>query len=258
MRVLRKCRRVVCMIFWTLFSALRALPSILKREKWSGVSSMTGEVGRWCRGILSICNIRLVVHGDAAQGAGALIVSNHTGYVDIPVHASVFPIRFAPKAELKDTPVFGWLARLSRPVWVDRKSRMGSGKCAAEFAATLEHGISLLVYPEGTTSDGTKLLPFKTGPFEPAVKEDRSVLPVLTFYSVPEGEEHPGWFDDSEMTAHIRRFLGISEIRADLYILPPVSPGGMDRKTFSLHVRSLMEEAKERIMEERKQEKIFP
>ena len=249
MGFLRKTGRMAGIFFWTLAVFIFSLPASCRKRKWDAVMAMTEKTSFWCRGLLKICNIDLVIHGDKEQSKGALIVSNHTGYVDILTHAAAFPIRFAPKAELKNTPLFGFLASLSHPVWVDRKNRMESGKCAEEFLATLEHKIPLLVYPEGTTGDGKGLLPFKTGSFAPSVKGSFPVLPVLTFYSVPEGEEDPKWYDDTEMTVHIWKFLGISKIRADLYILPPLLPGTMDRKTFAISVHDEMAKAHKEILE---------
>lgn len=251
MRVLRKIRRIASLLIWTVFTVFHSLKASLHKDKWTAVRLMTKKVNFWCRGLLRICNIELVIHGDPEKAKGCLIVSNHLGYVDILTHAAVFPIRFAPKAELKKTFLFGSLTAMSHPVWVDRKKRMGASACAEEFLATLEHSVALLVYPEGTTSNGTTLLPFKTGPFEPAVKGNYPILPVLTFYTVPEGEFEPGWFDDTEMTTHIWRFLGISKIRADVYILPEICPGNMDRKTFSSFVRNEMVKVYEKIRMEK-------
>ena len=251
MRTLRKTTRIIKVIFWTLFSFFFSLKASRKKEKWAAVSAMTEKVSCWCRGLLKICDIELVIHGDAQKSRGALIVSNHSGYVDILTHAAAFPIRFAPKAELRKAPVFGFLTAMSHPVWVDRKNRMRSAECAAEFLATLEHKIPLLVYPEGTTSDGKNLLPFKTGPFEPAVKGNFPILPVLTFYSVPEGEFSPGWFDDTEMTDHIWKFLGIKKIRADIYILPEISvEEGSDRKILAEKVFAVMTEKYKELQKE--------
>lgn len=251
MRILRKTARITGIIFWSIFAILLSLPASCRKRKWDAVKDMTEKTSFWCRGLLKICNIKLHIHGDPELAKGALIVSNHTGYVDILTHAAAFPIRFAPKAELKNAFLFGFIASLSHPVWVDRKNRMNSGRCADEFLATLEHKIPLLVYPEGTTGNGKTLLPFKTGSFAPAVKGAYPILPVLTFYTVPEGESDPGWFDDTEMLFHIWKFLGISRIKADLYILPPIHPENMDRKTFAEFVHNEMDKTHKKLLEEK-------
>lgn len=252
MRILRKIIRLFAILIWSLYAVLSSLTASFRKNKWDAIAAMTEKVNFWCKGIMKICNIRLHIHGNTETAKGVLIVSNHCGYVDILTHAATFPIRFAPKAELKNAILFGPITALSHPVWVNRKNKMQSGKCVAEFMETLEHKISLLVYPEGTTGDNTTLLPFKTGPFEVAIQGAYPVLPILTFYSVDKGEAEPGWFDNSEMTTHIWKFLGIKEITAHLYILPVLHPGSMDRKEFSIHVREEMLKAHTKILQEQK------
>ena len=101
MRFLRKITRLVKIFFWTLYTVLLCIPASCRKNKWETIKAMAHKVNFWSRGLLKICNISLEVHGNAEDAKGVLIVSNHTGYADILIHAAVFPIRFAPKAELK-------------------------------------------------------------------------------------------------------------------------------------------------------------
>ena len=120
---------------------------------------------------------------------GGLIVSNHTGYVDILVHAAVLPIRFASKSSIRSWPLLGWFLRTGRPIWVDRSSPRKSKLVAQQFKDNMDHGLSLLVYPEGTSTDGESgILKFKSTPFAAAIDGDKPVLPTLIRY-----RKTPGW-----------------------------------------------------------------
>jgi 1-acyl-sn-glycerol-3-phosphate acyltransferase len=108
----------------------------------------------------------------------------------------------------------------------------------------MRRGISLLVYPEGTSSDGKNgLLPFKSTPFAAAIESGAEIVPTLIFYRErPENSPPAAWFGDISFGAHVWRSLGIKRIDADLYILKKesISPGE-DRKTAASRIHDAME-----------------
>ena len=133
---------------------------------------------------------------------------------------------------------------LNRPVWIDRKSRQKSKEAAEEMEATMQNGISMLVYPEGTSTDGQPgLLPFKATPFEAAAELALPIQPTLLFYEgVPKQTEPLAWYGDQELLPHVWRILGLKEIKMRVYVLPVVHPEpGEDRKALALRVHDLME-----------------
>ena len=103
---------------------------------------------------------------------GMLIVSNHQSYVDVLLHASLFPIRFTPKKEIKYWPILGFYLGISRPLWVDRKNRQKSAAMVEEIHRTLADGVSLLIYPEALPAMANTVY-------------CRSKLPVLKPLSAP-------------------------------------------------------------------------
>ncbi len=238
----RKTYRIVRLIVWFLFMAMRAFFTRLGKspEQIARLASLDTE--RWARGILNILNIQLTVHGEIPDSSrGVLIVSNHLGYLDIIVHASLMGVRFAPKKEIRSWPFLGWYVGLSCPVWIDRKSPAKSKQTLAEFEKTLELGIPLIVYPEGTSTDGLHgLRPFKSTPFAAALNDNRPLMQIITIYTVPEGAMNPAWFGDQELLPHLWELLGIRQIRADIHVSPLIFPEGNDRKSLAEKTRGIM------------------
>ncbi len=108
---------------------------------------------RWCLRLLSILGVELRVHG-ALRGGPVFLVANHVSWLDIPVIAAARPCHFLSKAEVARWPVIGWLARSVGTLFI-RRGGGESRQKAEEIRAHLARGRSILVFPEGTTTDGT-------------------------------------------------------------------------------------------------------
>ena len=247
MKTFRKFYRILLMLPWLLYMALESLPVTLRRKKYEAVSGMALKVRKWGKGLMKIFNIHIHCHGEnplaGEKREGMLIVSNHLGYVDVFVHGALFGIRFAPKAEIRKWPLLGLYTSFVHPVWVDRSSKMKSKKCVEEFRATLENGVPLIVYPEGTSTEGKEVLPFKSSLFDIVTDGKSRILPVVTRYRVEEGEDTPCWFGDISMGRHLWDFLGIKRIDADIYILPPVQATTDDRKVLACQLQEQIADA---------------
>lgn len=227
--------------------------SRLGKSYWRKVALGAFWAGVWARGAAAITGVKVVVHGKIPESSGKLVVSNHLGYLDVLAHASVFKIRFAPKEEIKNWFLFGILVSLGSPVWIDRKSPRKSREYAEIFRETLEHEIALLVYPEGTSSDGRHgLLPFKSTPFA-ALPEKCEILPTLLFYrETPENSAPGAWFGDVGFLRHIWGVLGLKKILINMVIMPEIlSLPGEQRKELAFRVHAAMTKEYE------KYEKLF-
>ena len=176
---------------------------------------------------------------------GMLIVSNHQSYVDVLLHASLFPIRFTPKKEIKYWPILGFYLGISRPLWVDRKNRQKSAEMVEEIHRTLADGVSLLVYPEGTTSDGEHgLLPFKSTSFATVIGTNFKIQPIITEYLREDDNWNAAWYGDQTLLPHAWKFIGRKRIRVVVTALEPITPlPGEDRKALTARVEKLMNEA---------------
>lgn len=115
----------------------------------------------WHRGVCLVLGLRVRVVGLPVHAQQAVYVSNHVSHFDIPVIGSVLRAAFVAKAEMAKWPVAAFMARLQQTVFISRESRDGP-KVAQRIAAEISAGRSLLLFPEGTTSDGSTVAPFKS------------------------------------------------------------------------------------------------
>ena len=243
MRTLRRIYRVIALFFWGTWHGIYCLPIRYLYKKDRSIKRMALQTRIWGGGIVKILGIRTVLHGnpEAYQKTGGLVVANHQSYVDIFLHASVFGLRFTPKKEIKSWPVLGWYTDMTRPIWVDRDSKQASGALMEQFRETLRNKVPLIIYPEGTTSDGRSgLKEFKTTPFETVCGTDIPVQPIISIYRPVEGDMHPAWYGDATFMPHLWALLGNRRSVADVYILPLIYPEGRNRKQLAKAVREAM------------------
>ncbi len=128
----------------------------------------------WHKIIAKLLGFKIQVTGELAKDRPLLIVSNHSSWADIVVLSSLSEVSFIAKAEVRDLPLFGWFAVLQRSVFVDRTRRHNSSHQANSIAARLTKGDAMVLFAEGTTSDGNRVLPFKStlfGAAQLALKE---------------------------------------------------------------------------------------
>ena len=137
----------------------------------------------WSRFLLRVLGIRLVVQVRPEQeNVRGVMVSNHSSWVDIFAANAVQAVRFISKSEIRDWPILGALVTFAGTLYVERGNRSRISQTNEEIRAAVESGDLVGFYPEGTTTDGTCLLPFKTNLFQPAVEFGMMVYPVAVVY----------------------------------------------------------------------------
>lgn len=114
------------------------------------------------RQVCRLIGVRVKVEGGLARGAPVLLIANHASWLDIPVVSAAAPVSFIAKQEVAGWPFVSWLAKLQRTVFVDRTRRTQVGDTTGEMIARLAAGDNLVLFAEGTSSDGGRVLPFKT------------------------------------------------------------------------------------------------
>ncbi len=203
---------------------------------------------RWCR---LIFGITVRVRGTRSLNRPTLFVCNHTSYVDVTVLASVVPACFIAKADVASWPLFGLLARLQRTVFVERRTGRAADQRDA-IAGRLARGDSLFLFPEGTTADGMRVLPFKSALFSAAQIEipgrDVIVQPVSIAYTGLDGmplgrgfKPFVAWYGDMAMASHLFDLAGLGRITVDLIFHPPVARETFpSRKALSMHCQDVV------------------
>ena len=185
---------------------------------------------RRCAGLLGF---ELRTHGTLSATRPTLFVCNHVTYLDIVTLGATLPASFVAKAEVAGWPFFGLLAKLQRSVFVDRRPRSTAGQRDA-MQTRLESGDNLILFPEGTSGNGSRVLPFKSALFSVAEREvgggPLTVQPVSVAYSaidgLPTGRAHMpriAWYGDMGMAGHIWNALGLGRISVDIVLHEPTS-----------------------------------
>ncbi|MBA4130559.1 MAG: 1-acyl-sn-glycerol-3-phosphate acyltransferase [Hyphomicrobium sp.] len=189
------------------------------------------------RKVCRILGIRLHIEGAVAKDTPVLLVSNHTSWLDIPVLSAVAPVSFVAKSEVGRWPFVSALARLQRTVFVDRTRRVAVGDTANEMAERLAQGDTLVLFAEGTSTDGNRVLPFKSSLFGAAKPSGNSNAPnppivvqtVAIVYArvhgIPLGRaDRPfvGWYGDMDMQSHAWELLQAGPLDVVIRISPPV------------------------------------
>jgi 1-acyl-sn-glycerol-3-phosphate acyltransferase len=186
-----------------------------------------------------------VVGARPAGKDGALILANHTGWMDIVIFSAVMPLSFVAKSEVASWPFFGTLARLQRTVFVARARRSQTGAARDDIRDRLLAGDTLVLFPEGTSSDGNTVLPFKSallGAAEAQMEDGRHVMvqPVSTAYTgihgIPMGRENRplyAWYGDMELVPHLWEALKAGPLDVVVEFHPPLSLDAMDRKALA-------------------------
>ena len=174
----------------------------------------------------------LTVHGAPDRRRPVLYVCNHLSYLDIIVLGAVVPANFVSKAEVVDWPVIGWMSRLNDTLLIDRQVRGMRAQCAS-LRRHLEAGNSLILFPEGTSSGGNSMLPFRSSLFDVASAsyggEPIRVQPVSLAYTRLNGcpvtrwqRPYFAWYGDMPLAAHLWCCLGLGRAGVDLVFHEPV------------------------------------
>ncbi len=245
MALIRTFYKLTAIVLWSLLLVPMTFPFRLCGKR--GLKQVTAITRLWLRGAARIANLKVKVHGSLPE-QGALIVSNHLSYVDGIVEGGLLKLRWATRSDVARWPLVGLLVASSGTVWVDRTTKSASKKTLDEFVYTLRSGFCLLVWPEGTSTDGTDgLLPFKSTAFEAAVAAGVPAYPMLINYADPSIL----WYGEMTLLPHLCKILAMPKIDAELHVLEAVHPQGMDRKEFAEHVRQVMEREYKQIVRPR-------
>ncbi len=239
----RAARRFVFVAIWTLIAipiqaALVALPGRANH----------GFARTYHRVLCRLIGLRIQVVGKTPVGGSVLYAANHTSWLDILVLGAVLDARFVSKGDVAAWPVIGWVARLGGTVFVSR-TRGRTGDEAQAMRARLAGGESLVLFPEGTSSDGTRVLPFRSS-FLSVADAAVSVQPVSLVYDRLGGlpacrRDRPlfAWYGDMDIASHFWRLARRPGARATILLHAPINPADYsDRKALTAAVGGIVAE----------------
>ena len=213
-----------------------AAPSFGGRKRGAG-----RHLQRLCRRLLAVFEIR--VHLLGAVPTDGLIVCNHLGYLDILVLGAAIPAVFVAKREVASWPVFGWFARKSGTIFVRRERRADSGQAASAICAALRTGVPVVLFPEGTSSGGEGVLPFKSSLLAPP--GGVRVVAAALAYALEPGDGDPAeeisYWKGMRLLPHLLGVLAKRRIRAVLVLDPPREPR-TGRKELAVSLRGRVQQ----------------
>lgn len=205
------------------------------------------------RVVLKALGVRVHVHGAPDPHRPLLILANHASWLDIPVIGSLSPLFFVAKSEVASWPLVGLLAKFQRTVFVDRQRRQATADVNREIAERLVDGDPVVLFPEGTSGDGNRVLPFRTA-LVGAVRDVFSthdavvVQPLVIAYTRLQGmpmgrnKRHlAAWYGDMELAPHLLAVLRAGAIDVDVTFAPPLRlDASHDRKSVTREAEDIV------------------
>nr|CAA6829444.1 MAG: 1-acyl-sn-glycerol-3-phosphate acyltransferase (EC [uncultured Thiotrichaceae bacterium] len=188
----------------------------------------------WLGGIVRILGGRVSVYGTPAN-RGVMMVCNHISWLDIPLLGGESSIRFLSKQEVKAWPVIGWLATQAGTLYIERGRRGAAQEAADSISDSLRNGEVVMVFPEGTTSDGAEVLPFHARLFASVIDADAAVQPVAIRYRDASGvlSELVPYLDDVSLWHNLLGILAQAHMDIEVHYLPPFKVAGQSRKALA-------------------------
>lgn len=188
-----------------------------------------------CRNAFRILGMRFEVTGTPMAGRGA-VVANHTSWLDIFSLNAAKRIYFVSKSEVASWPGIGWLARATGTVFIERNPALARAQTEV-FQDRMLAGHKLLFFPEGTSTDGLQVLPFKTTLFQsffaPELRDEIQIQPVAVIYHAPVGMDHRfyGWWGSMEFGAHLLATLAPAHSGSvEVVYCPPLKVTDFDNR----------------------------
>ncbi len=213
---------------------------------WLEHSDRANWLHRSCNKLLR--RLRIDAQYRGLRPARGLVCSNHLSYLDIPVYAAAVPCVFVAKAEVARWPLIGFFARAAGTIFIDRGSRASTEEVARRIMAVLDAGIPVLLFPEGTSTDGSVVLRFHPSLLEPATRLGAEMTAAAVGYHASGGTERQiCWYGDASLLPHVLRTLGQAGLAAEVEFFPERDPF-TERKMAALGLRERVEAIRRRML----------
>jgi len=215
--------------FFALVMAVHVWISVLGLpDRWKIISRLNRNFTLLLRLIL---NIKVTVSGDEGhlERGGYVVIANHVSYVDGIILGSIFPILFVAKREVKKWPIVGQWNVLCGTIFINRQRKQLVGALIRELTRKLKQEANILLFPEGTSTNGEKILPFQTVPLAAPLRSRSIISPVTVTYRTI--DEQPVtvanrdliyWYGDMEFVSHFWNLLALRNVEVLVTIQPKI------------------------------------
>ena len=221
--------RAFAVVFFSLIALAHNAITIPLVRRDRRLQARAAWLHAWCRFACRVLGIRLTRQG--AMPSSGLLVSNHLSYLDIIVLSSIRPCVFVAKRDVANWPLFGWLAHAAGAIFVDRKRRFLSDNAVDLIREAIAGGTVVVLFPEGTSSDGSAVLPFKSALLESVVRLRCPVGSASVDYGLDNGSvaDEVCYWRDMTLVPHLLNLFFKREIRAN-YSFSPAQVRSGNRK----------------------------
>ena len=219
---------------------------LLLRHAGRPTQSARSQWLQWCsRRTLRVFSVQTECSGSPPQTG--LLVSNHLTYLDILVLVSLTPAVFVSKSEVKYWPVFGWFAQLAGTLFVDRARRSDVARMNALIESSLAAGNVIALFPEGTSWNGSEVLPFKSSLLEPVVGTPHPISVGFLKYSLADGDPANDvcYWADMTFFPHLVKLMTKREIQAQVRFAAVPQPA-TDRKQLATQLHAAVVQLSQR------------
>ena len=216
-------------VFFVLVAIVHLWISILGLpNRWKILSRLNRNYTLLLRLIL---NIKVTIAGDEGQleRGGYVIIANHVSYVDGIVLGSIFPIVFVSKREVKKWPIVGQWNVLCGTIFINRQRKNEVGALVREMTRKLRQEANILLFPEGTSTNGEKMLPFQTVPLAAPLRSRSIIVPVTLAYTTIDEQpvtavnrDFVYWYGDMDFVTHFWNLLGQRGVEVLVTLQPKI------------------------------------
>lgn len=216
-------------VFFALVTIVHLWISVLGLpNRWKIISRLNRNYTLLLRLIL---NIKVSVTGDEGQleRGGYVIIANHVSYVDGIILGSIFPIIFVSKREVKSWPIIGQWNVLCGTIFINRQRKIQVASLIRQMTRKLKQEANLLLFPEGTSTNGEGILPFQTVPLAAPLRNRSMIVPVTVTYKTIDDQpvttanrDSVYWYGDMEFVTHFWNLLALREIEVLVTIQPKI------------------------------------
>ncbi len=195
--------------------------------------------GAWSRQLLVLLGIRVESGGDLAGIEGGLLAGNHISFIDIFVINALLPSAFVAKSDVRQWPLIGWLCRGTNTVFIERGSRKAAHRTHRQMLAALAAGQRLVIFPEGTTTAGDRVLPFHAALFQSAIDAAVPVHAIALGYRGRDGAPSaaPAYIDEISLIDCLISVLEAGGLVARIELAASYAPPLADRRHLAHHAR---------------------
>jgi 1-acyl-sn-glycerol-3-phosphate acyltransferase len=228
--------RAFAVVFFSLIALAHNAITIPLVRRGRRVHARAAWLHAWCRFACRVLGIRLTTRG--SMPSSGLLVCNHLSYLDIVVLSAIQPCVFVAKRDVATWPLFGWLAHAAGTIFVDRERRFSSVKAVDVVQDAIAGGSVVVLFPEGTSSDGSTVLQFKSALLESAVQLRCPVAAASIDYALDDGSvaDEVCYWRDMTLVPHLLNLLFKREIRAN-YSFSPTEIRAGNRKQIAYELR---------------------